>query len=161
QPGLERRDGRPAQQADALLAALAEHADLAASEVDRGEWRRRELADPEARRVGHLDDRTITQRDRGRDLGGAPAQPLLVVDRGEAPLDLVQLEALREPARHARRADRAPRTAGGEAGPRREPVEGPDRREALPDGRLRAPLAELGEVRPQVRPSRRAPAHAA
>ena len=66
QVGADGRDGRPAQQPDALLAALADDADVAPPEVERGEVRGRELTDPQARRVGHLDDRPVPQRQRDR-----------------------------------------------------------------------------------------------
>ena len=55
----------------------------------------------------------------------------LLVDDRQQPLDLVDLEDARQAARQARRRDRAPRVAGGEAVAGREAVERADRREPL------------------------------
>ena len=107
------RLGRPAEEPDSLLATLAEDPDLAAPQVERSECGCRELADAQPRRICRLDQCPIPQREggphrcpghvrtrRGRELG---------VDHGQQPPDLFDLQHSREPARQARRRDRAPR----------------------------------------------------
>ena len=151
---LERLARRPAEQPDPLLAALAEDADLAAPQLQRAEIRRRQLADPETGRVGRLDERPVAEREGGRQRRVAASPPAgrgeLLVDDREEPLDLVDLEDARQPARQARRRDRAPRIAGSEAVARRVAMERPDRGEALGRRAAGAARAEVGEVRPEV-----------
>src|SRR5262245_50313129 len=53
----QRRPGGSPEQADPLLATLAQHPDLATPQVERAEVGRRQLADAEPGRVGRLDDR--------------------------------------------------------------------------------------------------------
>src|SRR5467141_401073 len=54
---------RPADQPDPFLAPLAKDPDLAATQIERGEVGRCELADAEARRVGRLDEGPVTERE--------------------------------------------------------------------------------------------------
>ena len=70
------RAGRTAEQADPLLAALAEDPDLAAPEIERAEIGRGELADPQAGRIGRLDERPVPQRERHRERGPVRAVPV-------------------------------------------------------------------------------------
>ena len=79
---------RPAEQPDALLAALADDPDLAAAQVQRAEVGCGELADPQARGVGRLDERPVAQREGGRERRPRPVAAgrggeLLVDDREE------------------------------------------------------------------------------
>ena len=80
----QRLAGRPAEQPDPLLAALAQHPDLAAPQVEAAEVRGRELADPQAGGVGGLDERAVAQRERGRGRGrrGRSRPPSRVARRG-------------------------------------------------------------------------------
>ena len=130
--------------------------------------RGRQLADPQAGRVRDLDQRPITLRDRARDRRGAPAPSrspavgsLVLVDRREQPLDLVDLEDARQASRQARRGDRAPRVAGGQARARGEAMERADRGEPLAHRRARPRANELREVGAQVAACRRSPVGAA
>ena len=119
--------GRPPEQPDALLAALAQDPQLASGQLQRPEVRGGQLADPEPGGVGGLDERAIAERDRpgevrvpacGRRRAGLRGEQV-VVDHREQRLDLLDLEDLGQPAREARPGDRAPRVAGREARPGR------------------------------------------
>ena len=72
--GVERVAGRRAEHAHALLAALAQHADLAVADVDVGHACTGDLADAQAGRVGALDDGPVTQLD-GLGDAGRPRPP--------------------------------------------------------------------------------------
>ena len=84
-----------------------------ASQLQRAEVGRGELADPEARGVGGLDERPVAERERRREAFARPARPSgdVGVDGTEQPLDLVDLEDARQASWQARRGDRAPRVA--------------------------------------------------
>ena len=64
--GGHRGPGRAPEQPDPLLASLAEDANLTASQVERAEVRLGQLADPQARGVGRLDEGPVAQRQGGR-----------------------------------------------------------------------------------------------
>ena len=103
--GGQRRDRRPSQQPDALLAALADDPELAAAEVERAEVRGRELADPQAGGVGGLDERPVAQRERRGQRDPVRSGP---VSGGQVRVD--DAEQARRPGRPRGRA------AGGAAG---------------------------------------------
>ena len=63
QVGVERRASRAAEQRDALLAALADDAQLAAAQIEVGQPRRGELADAQPGGVRGLDDGQVAQRE--------------------------------------------------------------------------------------------------
>ena len=136
--GLERVPRGTAEQADPLLAALAHDPDLAAPKVERGQVRRGQLADPQARGIRGLDQRPVPQRERDAECGavrvvtGRSAEVL--VDDREQPVDLLDLEDSREAARLSRRGDGAPRVARGQPGPGRPAMERADGRQSLGDG---------------------------
>ena len=152
---LERLARRPAEQPDPLLAALAQHPQLAFPHVEAAEVRGGELADPQPGGVRGLDEGPVAQGDRLRLIGARAAIGGLEVGvhGRDQPLDLVHLEDPRQAARQARGGDRAPRVAGREARLRRIAVEGTDRRKPLGHGRSRPALAKLREVAAQVRPA--------
>ena len=60
----QRGPGRAPEEPDPLLAALAEDPDLAAPEIERTELGGGQLADPQAGRVGRLDQGPVAQRER-------------------------------------------------------------------------------------------------
>ena len=155
---------RTPEQADPLLAPLAQDPDLAAPEVERTERRRCELADAQAGGVGGLDQRAVAQGEREPEGGplGIVARNVLEIrlDDREQRVDLLDLEDAREPAREARRRDRAPRVARREIAPRRPAMERPDRGQPLRDGRSSATLTEDAEVGAQVGPRRAPPVRA-
>ena len=102
----ERCTGRPAEQPDPLLPALAHDPDLAAPELDRTEIGGRELADPETRCVRRLDQRPIAERERGQQWCarrvGCVGVGKLVIDGRQQLLDLLDLEDAGQPSRQAR-----------------------------------------------------------
>ena len=112
------RTGRPAQQPDPLLAALAHDPHLAAPQVEGGELGRGQLADPQTRGVRGLDERPVAQGERharcARSVSGAGGADVRIDDR-EEPLDLVDLEDAGQAPGQARRGDGAPRVAVGQA----------------------------------------------
>ena len=82
------------------------------------------------------------------------------LDDRQQRVDLLDLEDAREPAREARRGDRAPRVARREVAPGRPAMERADGGQALRDGRAGAALAEDAEIGPQVGPRRAPPVRA-
>ena len=153
--GLEGRTRRPAQQTDTLLASLADHPDLAAAQVQIRHGRGGELADPQTGRVRGLDDRPVAEDQRVMP-GGAG----FFVDGRQEPLDLLDLEDPWQPPRQPGRRQRAPRIAGGQAGPGAPSIEGTERREPLGDRRPGMPEGQVREVRPQFEAPRRMPVSA-
>lgn len=134
QVGGKRAPGRPAEQPDALLSALAEHADIPAPKVERPEVRGSQLADPQAGGIRGLDRRPVAQRERHGEAGAAMfGVDELPVDGRHEPIHLVDLEYARQPSRQPGRRDRPPWVTRGQAIARCETVEGPDGREALCD----------------------------
>ena len=97
---LERGPCRPPEQADPFLAALAQDPDLAAAEIERAEAGRRQLADPQAGRVGRLDNRPVAQRQGRRHVAAAGLTGRRSIDRREQPLDLLDLEDPRQATGH-------------------------------------------------------------
>src|SRR2546423_4823380 len=161
EPRVQSRDGGATKESDALLAALADDAQLAVAQVERSQVPRGQLADPEPGGVGNLDDRAVPKREGDFQVGEGRVEgrraPELVVDDAEEPLDLFDLEDSRQPARQARRRDRAPRITGGEPLADGEPVEGADSSEALRHGASRDRGAQCRQVGPQLAPRRRVP----
>ncbi len=121
-----------AKEPDTLLSPLAEDPDLAASEVERGDVGACELADPESGRVGRLDHGAVPECE-----GDADPRVVLFgrhefgVDRHDQPIDLLDFEDPREPARLAWRGDRSPRITGCEAVTSGETMERANGSEAL------------------------------
>src|ERR1019366_656885 len=154
QVGLEGRPGRLSEQPDALLAALAEHPDLAAPEVERPEAGRGQLADPEARGIGGLDDRPVTQCQgisqavglRWTDRGCYERRARSPVDRREEPFDILALEDAGQSPGHPGRRNRRPRVAFGPAVAGREPVERTQGSEPLADRAAGNAIAKSGQI---------------
>ena len=162
---LQRGDRRSPEEPDPLLAALADDPDLAPPQVERGEVRGGQLTDPQASRVGGLDQGPVTQSEGRRvrhPIGsGGIGGDQLVVHRPEEAVDLVHLEDPGQPARQTRRGDRSPRIAGSDPLPGRPAMEGPDGGQTLGNRRARGSATEPRQVRAQVRATGPAPVHAA
>ena len=119
---------------------------------------RRQLADPQPGGVGGLDDRPVAQGERAAQVvAGGPAAPArgpvsrrhVVVDRGQEPLDLLDLEDAGQAARQARRRERAPRIARRrDRLARREPVERAEGGESLGDRAPGVAVAQRSRGRP-------------
>ena len=162
-----------AEEAEPLLAALAEHADLATPEVECAEIGGRQLTDPEPGRVRGLDDRPVAERERDPDLGAARRREAgadrgivtgrvqVRVDHGQQAGDLFDLQDTGQSTRQPWRGDGTPRIAGRQARARRPPMERADGREPLSDGRASAAVAEDPQVGAQLGARRRPPVCAA
>ena len=151
----ERLTRGPAEQPDSLLAALAEDSDLAPPEFERRELRGGQLADPKTSRIGHLDQRSISQGERGREPGAGRRRSVrggefLVHDR-EEPLDLVDLQDSRQASRQTGCGDRPPRIAWRQTFTRGVAVKRADGRQPLGSRATSAARREVGQVRAQVR----------
>ena len=103
---------------DAFLVALAEHAYDAVLEIEVAELEPDRLADADAGRVEHLEQRPV-----------ALGQRAAAGDRAEERLDLRFVERLRDPLRDARRVDLLARVGRQQPLGRAEPVERPHRHE--------------------------------
>ncbi len=128
----DRLDGLLAQRHEALLAALAEHADHTHVEGHLRELQPDELGDPQARRVERFQHRLVAQRERG--LARADA---------EQRLDLRLAQVLRQPPRQPRRAHPQGRIDRDPAPLHLEAVEAAHGGQPPGDGRSLAPGSEF------------------
>ena len=134
------RAGRPSRPIRSFR-PLPSHPQLPASQLERAQVGRGELADPETRGVGGLDERPVAERERRRK-AFVRGRPDVGVDGTEEPLDLVDLEDPRQPSWQAWRGDRAPRVARRETLARGVAMERADRREPLGDRAARVPVGQ-------------------
>ncbi len=152
---LQRMYRRPTEQPDPLLAPLADHPDLAASQVQAPEIRGGQLADAQPRGVRGLHERAIAQGERGREGNAVGAGRLggieLAIHHGQQPRHLVDLEDARQSPRESWRRDRSPRVAGREPLAGGPAMERADRGKALGDRGSAGVGTEAREIPAQLR----------
>ena len=129
------------EQADPLLAALAEDADLASPQIERPELGRGQLADAQAGRVGRLDEGAVAERER-RGQRGSIRVGASVAARSASTTPSSRVTWSTSRTRGSRRGRRGVAIAphgspGGQPFARRPAVERADRGESLGDGRAR------------------------
>ena len=147
--------GRSPEQPDPLLAALAEHAQLAAAELQRAEVRRRQLADAQTRRRRRSRPAPGRAGPGRRGARPAPWSSPGRASRSSSTTASIRATCSTSSTRGSRRGSRGVAIAphgspGGQVVARRPAVERADRGEPLRDRRASVALAQHAEVGPQV-----------